>query len=140
MDWRIICHFLWTHQLPLIGTTIPMSEDSLQINVFFGGGFLYGTGIDTNFNCRLGALDFLALGTTDIPGNGAMKDQLALQWIQRNIASGVKPDSVTTVGLSVTGHWLSPMTQGLFRRVISISGVIASRRTRSTDTGHPTLM
>lgn len=84
MDWRIRCHFLWTHQLPVIGTIIPMSEDCLQINVFspnvngslpviayiFGGGFEYGTGIDqdrpenlmdreivlANFTCRLGAL------------------------------------------------------------------------------------
>lgn len=158
------------YQLPVRQTTIPMSEDCLQINVFspnlngtlpvivyiFGGGFVYGSGIDqgrpenlmdrevvvANFNYRLGALGFLALGTTEIPGNAAMKDQvLALQWIQRNIARfGGNAASVTIAGLSaggvsVTGHMLSPMAIGLFHRVISISGAIASRRTRSTDTG-----
>lgn len=158
------------HQIPRTVTTIEMSEDCLQINVFspdlngslpvivyvFGGGFVYGSGIEqgrpenlmdrdvvvANFNYRLGALGFLALGTAEVPGNAAMKDQvLALQWIQRNIASfGGNPNSVTIVGLSaggvsVTGHMISRMAQGLFHRVISISGAIASRRSRSTDTG-----
>lgn len=158
------------YQIPRTETTIQMSEDCLQINVFspnltaslpvivyiFGGGFVYGTGIDqgqpehlmdrnvvvVNFNYRLGALGFLAVGTREIPGNAGMKDQiLALQWVQRNIASfGGNPNSVTIAGLSaggvsVTGHMLSPMAQGLFHRVISISGAIASMRTTPTGTG-----
>lgn len=158
------------YHVPRLATTLPMSEDCLQMNVFspnlsgslpvivyiFGGGFVYGSGIEqgrpenlmdrnvvvANFNYRLGALGFLALETSEIPGNAAMKDQvLALQWIQRNIARfGGNPNSVTIVGLSaggvsVTGHMLSPMTQGLFHRVISISGAIGSPRTASTDTG-----
>lgn len=159
-------------QIPVTETSmdIEMSEDCLQINVFspnlagslpvivyvFGGGFVYGTGIDqgrpenlmdrdvvvVNFNYRLGALGFLALGTREIPGNAAMKDQvLALQWIQRNIARfGGNPNSVTVAGwsaggVSVTSHMLSPMAEGLFHRVISISGATASPRTSSTDTG-----
>lgn len=158
------------YQIPRTETTIEMSEDCLQINVFspdlsgslpvivyvFGGGFVYGSGIEqgrpenlmdrnvvvANFNYRLGALGFLALETAEVPGNAAMKDQiLALQWIQRNIASfGGNPSSVTIVGLSaggvsVTGHMISRMAEGLFHRVISISGAIASRRSTSTDTG-----
>ncbi len=158
------------YQVPRTVTTREMSEDCLQINVFspnligslpvivyvFGGGFVYGSGIEqgrpenlmdrdvvvVNFNYRLGALGFLALETREIPGNAALKDQvLALEWIQRNIARfGGNPNSVTIVGLSaggvsVTGHMLSPMAQGLFHRVISISGAIGSIRTESTDTG-----
>lgn len=155
------------YQVPRIVSGIPMSEDCLQINVFspnmslslpvivyiFGGGFVYGSGIEqgrpenlmdrdvvvVNFNYRLGALGFLALGTSEIPGNAAMKDQiLALEWVQRNIDRfGGNPNSVTIAGLSaggisVTGHMLSPMAEGLFHRVISISGAISSRRSRST--------
>lgn len=115
------------YQVARIDSGIPMSEDCLQINVFspnmdqslpvivyvFGGGFVYGCGIDqgrpenlmdrdvvvVNFNYRLGALGFLALETSEIPGNAAMKDQiLALEWVQRNIARfGGNPNSVTTI-------------------------------------------
>lgn len=157
-------------QVPRIDNGIEMSEDCLHINVFtpdlegslpvivyiFGGGFIYGTGIDqgrphqlmdrnvvvAHFNYRLGALGFLELGTKEIPGNAAMKDQiLALQWIQRNIQRfGGNPNSVSIVGLSaggvsVTGHMISPMARGLFHRVISMSGAISSRRSIATQTG-----
>lgn len=139
---------------------LDMSEDCLQINVFstnlvaslpvivfiFGGGFLFGTGIDqggphslmdrevvlVNFNYRLGALGFLAMETADIPGNAALKDQaLALRWVQRNIAHfGGDPSRVTLVGLSagsasLTGHLISPMTQGLFVGAIGMSAAIS---------------
>lgn len=156
----------WCYQAP---RGPIMSEDCLHINVFspnlsgllpvivyiFGGGFIYGSVqqgrpenlmdrnvVVVNFNYRIGALGFLAVGTTDVPGNAGMKDQiLALQWIQRNIASfGGNPNSVTITGLSAggvsaTSHMLSPMAQGLFHRVISMSGAIGNIVTGTTSSG-----
>lgn len=160
----------WCYQAPRGHTiSINMSEDCLHINVFspnlsgslpvivhiFGGGFVYGSVeqgrpenlmdlnvVVVNFNYRIAALGFLAVGTTDVPGNAGMKDQiLALQWIQRNIARfGGNPNSVTLAGLSAggvsaTSHMLSPMAQGLFHRVISMSGAIGNIVTGTTSTG-----
>lgn len=110
-----------------------------------GGGFELGAGdeygpeylmdrevVVVTINYRLGVFGFLAVETADIPGNAAMKDQnLALQWIQRNIAVfGGDPTKVTLAGLSAgahaaTGHMLSPMSDGLFNNVIALSGGLA---------------
>jgi len=64
-----------------------------------------------------------------MPGNFGLKDQnLALRWVQRNIRSfGGDPQQVTIFGQSAGGvaahmHLLSPRSQGLFHRVISMSG------------------
>ncbi|XP_049938803.1 cholinesterase 1-like, partial [Schistocerca serialis cubense] len=79
---------------------------------------------------RLGALGFLSLQNTDIPGNAGLKDQvLSLQWVQRNIAAfGGDPSKVVIFGESAggaaTSHlFLSPATGGLFSGVIMESGV-----------------
>ncbi|XP_030754509.1 venom carboxylesterase-6-like [Sitophilus oryzae] len=76
-----------------------------------------------------GALGFLSTGDGIVPGNNGLKDQnLALKWIQRNIkAFGGNPDSVTIFGESAGGssvhyHMVSPMSRGLFHRVIAMSG------------------
>ncbi|XP_037731920.1 venom carboxylesterase-6 [Drosophila subpulchrella] len=81
-----------------------------------------------SLNYRLGSLGFLATGTKEAPGNAGMKDQvLALRWIQRHIHRfGGDPGSVTLLGysagsISVALHMLSPMSQGLFHRGISMS-------------------
>ncbi|XP_013167161.1 PREDICTED: para-nitrobenzyl esterase-like [Papilio xuthus] len=82
-----------------------------------------------NFNYRLGPHGFLCLGTPDVPGNAGMKDQVALlRWVQKNIASfGGNPDDVTIIGYSAGSSavdllMLSPMTKGLFTKVIPESG------------------
>lgn len=82
-----------------------------------------------NFNYRLGPLGFLCLGTPDVPGNAGMKDQVtALQWVKRNIASfGGNPEDITITGYSAGAssaelHMLSPMSEGLFNKVIPDSG------------------
>ncbi|XP_013148721.1 PREDICTED: esterase FE4-like [Papilio polytes] len=108
-----------------------------------GGGYQIGYGnfivgknlirekemIIVNFNYRLGPHGFLCLGTPDAPGNVGIKDQVALlRWIQRNIASfGGNTDDVTITGYSAGASavdllMLSPMTKGLFNKVVPESG------------------
>ncbi|KOB70767.1 Carboxylesterase [Operophtera brumata] len=108
-----------------------------------GGGHITGSGnffqytnlvktqtvIIVTFNYRLGVHGFLCLGTEDVPGNAGMKDQVALlRWVNRNIANfGGNPNDVTIAGCSAGGTsvdllTLSPMTVGLFRKVITESG------------------
>lgn len=138
---------------------IGADEDCLHLNVFspnltaslpvivyiFGGAFSWGTGIDqggpqslmdrevvvVNFNHRVSALGFLALGTKEISGNAGMKDQvLALKWIRTNIARfGGDPNRVilsgmSAGGISATAHMISPMSKDLFHGVYSFSGSI----------------
>lgn len=128
----------------------PNLNGSLPVIVYiFGGAFSWGTGIDqggpqslmdrevvvVNFNHRVSALGFLALGTREISGNAGMKDQvLALKWIQKNIALfGGDPNRVTLSGMSAggisaTAHMISPMSKDLFHGVYSFSGSITGVR------------
>ncbi|ROT70812.1 JHE-like carboxylesterase 1 [Penaeus vannamei] len=78
---------------------------------------------------RLGTLGFLSTEDSELPGNLGLKDQrLALLWVQDNIRDlGGNPGQVTLFGESagagsVHFHVLSPMSSGLFRRVILQSG------------------
>lgn len=122
------------------------SAQPLPVMVYIhGGGFFSGSAspfltgpeyfMDTgevilvSMAYRLGALGFLSTQDTAIPGNFGLKDQqLALRWVQRNIkAFGGDPRKVTIFGQSVGGlsthmHMLSPRSEGLFQRVISMSG------------------
>ncbi len=92
-------------------------------------------GVFVNFNYRLGALGFMAHPglTAASPhhqsGNYAHLDQLAaLQWIQRNIAKfGGDPRKVVISGQSagagaVSLLQASPLSKGLFRGVVAMSG------------------
>ncbi|XP_063826462.1 venom carboxylesterase-6-like [Ostrinia nubilalis] len=121
-------------------------EKPLPVMFFIhGGAFRSGSGnslvygpdfiIDkkvvlVTINYRLDALGFLKLDTKDVPGNAGMKDQnLALKWVHDNIHKfGGDPNEVTLIGesagsASVTYHMLSPMSKGLFKRAIAMSGV-----------------
>ena len=71
----------------------------------------------------------MSLGTSDVPGNMGLLDQvMALKWIQRNIKNfGGNPDMITIGGesagsFSVLYHMLSPLSKGLFHRAIAQSG------------------
>lgn len=82
------------------------------------------------FNYRLGILGFLSTEDEILPGNLGMKDQVeALKWVQRNIrAFKGDPQNVTISGFSagaasVQLHYLSPLSDGLFKNGISHSGV-----------------
>ncbi|XP_078488112.1 para-nitrobenzyl esterase-like isoform X1 [Ciona intestinalis] len=119
-------------------------EDRLPVMVWiYGGAFL--TGSSTNFfyygkplcnrtntvivtvNYRLGAFGFLSLneGGVVLEGNQGIRDQqLALTWVQDNIANfGGDKDKVTIFGesagaQSVVIHLVSPTSESLFHRAI----------------------
>ncbi|XP_049861708.1 acetylcholinesterase-like, partial [Schistocerca gregaria] len=100
-----------------------------------GGEFGSGSGSDQQYgphfivsygvilvttNYRLGPLGFLSTGDEVVPGNAGLKDQqLALTWVQRNIANfGGDPDLVTPFGQSAGGmavsfHLVSPLSAGV---------------------------
>jgi para-nitrobenzyl esterase len=118
-----------------------------------GGAYFLGAGsqfdptkmvstgvIVVTINYRLGALGFLAhpaLSAESAYGGsgnyGIMDQQLALQWVQDNIAAfGGNPKRVTIFGESAGGnsmfaHLVSPTATGLFQRVISQSGTSEQR-------------
>ena len=74
---------------------------------------------------RVESLGFLYLGTNDAPGNQGFHDQqLALQWIQKNIQTfGGDPNRITLFGesagaVSVGLHLLSPPSRVLYQNAI----------------------
>ncbi|VEL24849.1 unnamed protein product [Protopolystoma xenopodis] len=117
----------------------------------YGGGFTSGSAsldvyngaflaahedvVVVNMQYRMGAFGFLYFKPrsnelpTNAVGNQALWDQnMALRWVQRNIDRfGGDPDQVTLFGesagsVSVSLHWLSPMSQRYFTRAILQSG------------------
>jgi para-nitrobenzyl esterase len=132
------------------------NEDCLFLNVYrptaagdypvmvwiHGGAFVYGSGgpayepsrlvkegvVVVTLNYRIGALGFLpheALGDSNF---GLQDQQLALKWVQDNIAAfDGDPDNVTIFGESAGGHSVlsqiaSPGAAGLFHKAIVQSG------------------
>lgn len=108
-----------------------------------GGGFYDPTRIIeqsgvivVTINYRLGFLGFFAHPAIDAEGHlngnyGLMDQQLALSWVQRNIAAfGGDPSLVTIFGESAGGQSVyanlaSPTAAGLFSRAIAESGAYA---------------
>ncbi|KOB73434.1 Antennal esterase CXE10, partial [Operophtera brumata] len=108
---------------------------------FYGPEFLVKKGIIlVTINYRVGALGYLSLGTEDIPGNAGMKDQVAaLKWVKKNIKNfGGDPDNITIFGesagaASVSYHLVSPMSKGLFKRAIAMSGCLTNTWAQSFE-------
>ncbi|XP_034941698.1 juvenile hormone esterase-like [Chelonus insularis] len=80
-------------------------------------------------NYRLSIFGFFTFRPTYFDSNNGLRDQaLALKWVQKNIHKfGGDPTKVTIFGESAGGssveyHRLSPISQGLFRASISMSG------------------
>lgn len=112
--------------------------------IFFihGGAFMFNSGASygpkilmnenvvlVTINYRLGPLGFLSTEDSILPGNNGLKDQLlALKWVKQNIKYfGGNPDSITLSGMSAGGasvhlHYLSPLSIGLFKNGIALSG------------------
>lgn len=136
----------------------PDVKPATLIPVMFyihGGGFIVGSGNDNFYgpeflvkkgiilitiNYRLGALGYLSLGTEDIPGNAGMKDQVAaLKWVKKNIKNfGGDPENITIFGesagaASVSYHLVSPMSKGLFKRAIAMSGCLTNTWAQSFE-------
>lgn len=100
----------------------------------------YGDVVVVTVQYRLGIFGFLSTGDQHAPGNWAFLDLVAaLHWVQENITPfGGNINAVTLFGGSagaalVTGLALSPMTAGLFHRVIAQSGVITFSEILDTE-------
>ncbi|XP_014229770.1 acetylcholinesterase-like isoform X2 [Trichogramma pretiosum] len=123
----------------------PRPTNAAVMVWIFGGGFYSGTAtldvydhrtlvseenvILVSMQYRVASLGFLYFGTSDVPGNAGLFDQLmALQWVRDNIAAfGGNPDNVTLFGesagaVSVSMHLLSPLSRPLFHQAIMQSG------------------
>jgi len=131
---------------------------NLPVMVFiFGGAFSGGSAVETVYgpdylltkdvilvvpNYRVAAFGFLNLDDPSLPftGNAGLKDQsLALKWVQENIEYfGGNPDNVLIFGQSAGGqsvhlHMLSPLSKGLFKKVIAESGVALKIEAENRD-------
>ncbi|GAB6024165.1 hypothetical protein CHUAL_014233 [Chamberlinius hualienensis] len=125
------------------------SNPSMPVLVFIHGGEYVTGDIDYDYispqrymdyntvfvamKYRLGALGFLSTDDDAASGNAGLLDQnLALQWVKKNIAVfGGNPDDVTLSGQSagsssVIFQYISPMSSGLFHRAIGESGTALS--------------
>ncbi|UYV70105.1 BCHE [Cordylochernes scorpioides] len=98
---------------------------------YYNGTVLAATGdlVVVEVNSRVGSLGYLNLNIPEADGNQGLYDQqLALQWVQDNIASfGGDRESVTIFGhsagsVSVSLHLSSPISRPLFKRAIMLSG------------------
>uniref|UniRef100_T1JEJ8 Carboxylic ester hydrolase n=1 Tax=Strigamia maritima TaxID=126957 RepID=T1JEJ8_STRMM len=122
-----------------------LSEKKYPVMVWIhGGAFRFGHGsswmygpsrfiaedvVLVSFNYRLNSLGFLATNDDASPGNYGLLDQLeALKWVKANIdAFGGDANQVTLFGQSAGSvstyyQMLSPLSEGLFHRVIALSG------------------
>ncbi|KFB36099.1 AGAP002863-PA-like protein [Anopheles sinensis] len=131
------CLFLNVYSPSLIGTRPVMvfvhggafSGGSGNVGLYNSKYFMPEDVVIVTVNYRLGVLGFFSTGDRNASGNWGIKDCVeALRWVQRNIvAFGGDPNNVTIFGQSAGGamvHFLtlSPLTTGLFHRVIIHSG------------------
>jgi para-nitrobenzyl esterase len=136
----------------------PQSEDCLTLNVWspinasglpvlfwiYGGSFTSGgtaltiyegswlaadNAVVVTVNYRLGVLGFLV--NDELDANFGLRDQqLAMKWVQQNIANfGGDPTKVTLFGesagsMSISAHLVAPSSAGLFTRVAMESGTM----------------
>ncbi|KAL1418009.1 hypothetical protein MTO96_005995 [Rhipicephalus appendiculatus] len=127
------------------------TRDAVPVLVWIhGGGFISGSAAEdvcngvvlaartgfvvASFNYRLGFLGFLDAQTPEAPGNVGLRDQnLALLWIRDNIDQYGGDSSTVTIfgdsagGMSVHGHVISPLSNGLFTRACLMSGTLHGR-------------
>ncbi|XP_075530991.1 acetylcholinesterase-like [Dermacentor variabilis] len=105
-------------------------------------GFLLaalGDVVVVSMNYRLGILGFMNANSPEAPGNVGLLDQnMALKWVQRNIGHfGGDPERVTLFGesagsMSIHAQIMSPLSQGLFKRAVLMSGTMYNLDTWDT--------
>ncbi|XP_023236328.1 cholinesterase-like [Centruroides sculpturatus] len=106
------------------------SMGSSNINLFDGAVIAaVGNVIVVTFNYRVAALGFANFNNEDARGNMGMLDQvMALKWVHRNIETFGGEKNLITVfdqssgAIPIAHHMISPLTKGLFNRVILQSG------------------
>lgn len=137
-----------------VGKQAAQSGQKLPVFVWIHGGSLWvgaardydpswlaiqGKAVVVTLNYRLGLLGFFAhpaLRAEDsAPANyGFMDQQLALDWVQRNIAAfGGDPENVTISGESsgggsVLAHMVAPGSAGKFQHAVAMSGAAVALR------------
>ncbi|XP_064117922.1 esterase E4-like [Macrobrachium nipponense] len=137
------CLFLNVHTPSHLDEENRAEGSLLPVFVFIhGGAYIRGSSsphgagkllsrdvIVVTINYRLGALGYLSMVDSVLPGNFGMLDQVsALRWVRRNIAQfGGDPNQVTLGGFSAGAasvhlHMHSPLSKGLFHRTIMFSG------------------
>lgn len=135
--------FLWVHggALSIGASSWPQYHLTRLVNLSqkFGKPV-----IGVSINYRVGVLGFLASKEMGIPGNFGYRDQIAaMRWVKKHIAGfGGDPGNVTAVGESAGGISLSTLLcvegaeeggQGLFDRVVIMSGDVTLRKPRSWE-------
>lgn len=142
----------------------PENAEALPVAVYIHGGsftggcahenMISGEGlcrrgvIFVSLNYRLGPYGFAShpdLAQNGACGNFGLFDQLtALEWVHKNIAGfGGDPKKITLVGqsagaMSIAEHCLSPMSEGLFRGAVMMSGAGAFKGAVSPRTPEQT--
>ena len=137
-----------------VGKTARNGSAKLPVSVWIHGGSLWvgagrdydpsqlaieGKAVVVTFNYRLGLLGFFAhpalrSEVKPLANYGLMDQQLALDWVQRNIAAfGGDPDNVTISGESSGGgsvllHVVAPNSAGKFQHAIDMSGAAVALR------------
>lgn len=128
-----------------IYTPVLPSQSLQKLPVMFfihGGRLIFGHGnyytpdylikhdvILVTVNYRLNILGWLCLNIPECSGNGGLKDAaLALKWVSRNIscfngdAQNITVSGESAGGAIATSFLMSKMTEGLYSKVIALSG------------------
>ncbi|XP_022686184.1 acetylcholinesterase-1-like isoform X1 [Varroa jacobsoni] len=149
---------LWTPDSCVTSTNSECTPNKSVMVFIYGGTYTFGSSgwemydgaqlagrgnvVVVTFNYRVGPLGFLYGGNQDAPGNAGLFDQLmVLKWVQDNIIKlGGDPRDVTLFGqsagaISIGFHMVSPLSQGLFHKVIMESGSPLFRLTDPTREG-----
>ncbi|XP_067133919.1 cholinesterase-like [Centruroides vittatus] len=122
-DGKPLATMVWIH-----GGSFHTGSSNMNV---YDGSVLAAVGnvIVVTFNYRLAALSFASFNDEDKRGNMGMLDQVvALKWVQENIENFEGDKNLITVfgqiagAVSIDHHIISPLTKGLFNRVILQSG------------------
>uniref|UniRef100_A0A4W5R2Q7 Carboxylesterase type B domain-containing protein n=1 Tax=Hucho hucho TaxID=62062 RepID=A0A4W5R2Q7_9TELE len=113
----------------------PSGEASNDTPSLLDGSYLAAVGniVVVTVNTRVAAFGFLSTGSTALPGNAGLQDQIAaLKWVQENIEAFGGDPRLVTVGAERSGadvaslHLTSPSSRGLFHRMLLMGGSVFS--------------